>query len=160
MVLYIGVDGGGSKTEVMIVDGESQRTALSVGAATNPNTVGTENAVAVVTSLISQGIEKLSGAQEQIRGLSICMAGVDRPAQVQTLHTLFQEEYPQAVVEVTNDAFAALSAGTQGKSGIVLIAGTGSIAVGESRGEIRLAPADMEVYWVTRGAASTWDGRA
>ncbi|KLU58859.1 glucosamine kinase GspK [Peptococcaceae bacterium CEB3] len=133
MALYIGVDGGGSKTEVMIFDDESRQMALSSGPASNPNTVGTENSVAAVTSLINQGLGKLNSTAERIRGLSLCMAGVDRPSQAQILHGLFQEKYPETSVEVTNDAFAALSAGTHGESGIVLIAGTGSIAVGEGR---------------------------
>jgi N-acetylglucosamine kinase-like BadF-type ATPase len=47
------------------------------------------------------------------------------------MHDLLQQHLPEPCVTAVSDAQAALSAGTHGSPGIVLIAGTGTIALGE-----------------------------
>jgi N-acetylglucosamine kinase-like BadF-type ATPase len=130
--LYIGVDGGGTKTEVLTFDESTHALFVSKGTASNPSTMGWDNAVMTVDSLIQEGIKGLNGRPEHLAGLSLCMAGVDRPEQVESLKLVFARKYPRVKVEVANDGLAALTAGTRGASGVVVIAGTGSITVGES----------------------------
>lgn len=98
----------------------------------NPRTVGWQEAQQVILGAIDTCLGALQLSAKEVHGLSVCMAGVDRPGDIAGLRAVFAREFPAAVIEITNDALAALSAGTKGKSGVVLIAGTGSIAVGES----------------------------
>ncbi|QQE79182.1 N-acetylglucosamine kinase [Alicyclobacillus sp. SO9] len=159
MELYIGVDGGGTKTEVTLYNPDGQTAVVITGRASNPNTVGIDNAVSVVMSLVCRALAEIERVPaggnrteaaeckgehqphpvsldahltERVRGLSLCMSGVDRLDQMASLSSRFQAEFPYAKVEVVNDALAALTAGTRGTSGVVVIAGTGSIAAGES----------------------------
>lgn len=132
MTLYIGVDGGGTKTEVLTFDASTRALYVSRGDASNPSTVGWDNAVKTVDALMQEGIKHLNGSAEHLAGVSLCMSGIDRPEQVESLKSVFARKYPHVKVEVANDGLAALTAGTRGASGVVVIAGTGSIAVGES----------------------------
>ncbi|MFB5189487.1 N-acetylglucosamine kinase [Alicyclobacillus fastidiosus] len=130
MSTYIGVDGGGTKTQVFLIDNGGGATIIAPSS--NPNVVGWNEAQDVVTRSICACLAARNLKREDVRGLSICMSGVDRPAESARLHAVFQERFPNSAVEIKNDALAALAAGTRGQSGVVLIAGTGSIAVGES----------------------------
>lgn len=128
----MGVDGGGTKTQVFLTDTDQQRGITSVGNASNPNSVGWDVAVNTVEALIDSCLQVAGKTKSDVAALSLCMAGIDRPEQIRTMQDQMSPRFPNAQVEVTNDALAALSAGTGGESGVVLIAGTGSIAVGES----------------------------
>ncbi len=130
--MYVGVDGGGSKTQVFVLDDESQRGVTCVGHASNPNSVGWDAALAAIESLIGQCLRSMGAQAGDVCGLSVCMSGVDRPEQVAAIRKRITQNFSGRSVEVANDALAALAAGTGGTPGIVLIAGTGSIAVGES----------------------------
>lgn len=132
MELYVGVDGGGTKTEILVLDLQSGKAVVRSGAASNPSTVGFDNAVHTVDSIICEGLAAIHGDVRDVEGVSFCMSGMDRPEQSATMRATFVQKYPHARMEVANDGLAALSAGTRGESGVVLIAGTGSIAVGES----------------------------
>lgn len=130
MPTYIGVDGGGTKTEVLVMSGT--RGASVRAPSSNPQSVGWDQAERVVIQAIDDGLHALSLKREDVAGLSVCMAGVDRVEETHRLRSVFGAQFPHTAVEITNDALAALTAGTKGQPGIVLIAGTGSIAVGES----------------------------
>lgn len=130
MTTYIGVDGGGTKTHVLVMNGN--RGATLTTAASNPQTVGMETAEQVISQAMVDCLRALNLAATDVEALSICMSGVDREDEANYMRAAFQRQYPGAVLEVKNDALAAITAGTKGEPGVVLIAGTGSIAVGES----------------------------
>lgn len=131
--LYAGIDGGGSKTQVLLMDTDETRILSVFGGATNPNTVGWETAVQVVVALVTDGLKELGHSEHELQGLCAAMAGMDRPKETQKMVDSLREVFPRAEIQLVNDALAALSAGTSGGSGVVLIAGTGSIAVGETK---------------------------
>jgi N-acetylglucosamine kinase-like BadF-type ATPase len=132
MRLYVGVDGGGSKTQVCVLDLDNLRGISCVGGASNPNSVGWDNAIATVKDLIVRCLDDMGSSIQDIKAISLCMAGIDRPEQIQSMRDRILALFPSVKLEITNDALAVLTAGTGGESGTVLIAGTGSIAVGES----------------------------
>jgi N-acetylglucosamine kinase-like BadF-type ATPase len=131
MTLYIGVDGGGTKTEVVFLNVDKKEVFSLIGPATNPSTVGLNRAYTVIVELILKGLQELHSSIDGITGLSIGMAGVNRLEQAESIQLELKKHFQKANFEVVNDALPALTAGTGGSSGIVLIAGTGSIAVGE-----------------------------
>ena len=63
---------------------------------------------------------------------AIClgMAGVDRPDDAQIVQGILRRICRGTKTLVVNDALVALEAGAPGQAGVVLIAGTGSIAYG------------------------------
>lgn len=138
MSVFIGVDGGGTKTQVLVISGNQGATVIAPSS--NPNTVGWATAQQVVVQAIDDCLHAMNLRLDDVKGISLCMSGVDRADESTRLQTIFQTRFPKTLIEVKNDALAALTAGTKGESGIVLIAGTGSIAVGESdTGEIARA---------------------
>ncbi len=129
--VVVGIDGGGSKTQVMVEDELYRRQVVVDAGPSNPNTVGRDQAMGVLALAIQEALQKLGLGVDSVMALSACLSGVDRPQQCTELSQHLRHLFPTARVEVTNDALAALTAGTQGQSGVVLIGGTGSIAVGE-----------------------------
>lgn len=66
-----------------------------------------------------------------MHGVCLGMAGVDRPADKERVQAWVHEVFPGVNVQTSNDAVVALASGTKGKLfGVVVISGTGTIAVG------------------------------
>ena len=140
MELYVGIDGGGSKTRVAVMDLVSQQGIAVSGGASNPNSVGWDVALTRIRELIENGLTQLGAQARHLHSLCAALSGVSsREASrrmEQELHALF----PDARIQVVPDALAALSAGTEARPGVALIAGTGTIAISEDRsGTVRRA---------------------
>lgn len=122
----IGVDGGGSKTELILVDAAGEIVARHLAPGCNPSQVGPEQACAILTEalaalLAGAGIENL---QSKISHTALFMAG----------SPLFWMEVAQTLTgfgRVTAEADSApvLELATGGAPGLVLHAGTGSFVI-------------------------------
>ncbi|WP_067930064.1 BadF/BadG/BcrA/BcrD ATPase family protein [Alicyclobacillus kakegawensis] len=135
MAIFVGVDGGGSKTEVMAVDTHTSVVATAVGAGCNPQGVGLDRSLSELSRLVDATLCQVGEhypAKVKPDAVSFALAGVDRPQQAERIRAAMQEQLEPAKLEVVNDGLAALAAGTEGQPGTVLIAGTGSIALGET----------------------------
>ncbi|MFL5758963.1 MAG: N-acetylglucosamine kinase [Thermomicrobiales bacterium] len=124
--LIMGVDGGGSKTTAVVVDRAGCERGRAIAGSSNYTVVGAEEAAAQVTRAVTEAVKRADG------DLPLCslwagLSGINRPGAREALLSLLQ---PLASdVRLTNDAellFAALT----DEIGVVLIAGTGSIALG------------------------------
>lgn len=142
--VLIGLDGGGTKTECVVLDAAlgasgalpddlSALPELGRGTApsTNWNSVGPE---AAHTHFIAAIDAALSAAQRDISdvvAIGIGMSGVDRPDDRARVQGWLDDLLPGRVHVIENDGVAALAAGTGGRRyGIVIISGTGMIALG------------------------------
>jgi len=125
MPVSVGVDAGGSSTRALAsIDGVLGSLALEGPA--NLRTVGLDAAV----ETLSRAIEKaLAGAKPDT--IHIGIAGGGRRGTAATLADVLRARFPSAQVSVSDDARIALRAGIASGDGIVLIAGTGSIAYAE-----------------------------
>jgi len=133
-MLVVGVDGGGSKTQAFAMNDATGVVASATTAACNPSTVGWQNAVEQVRDAVNSVVAQISGVPSQPsqdREMTLCaaLAGMGRALDREQMAKDLQAIWPAATVLVTSDAHAALSAGTQGQPGAVLIAGTGAIAL-------------------------------
>ncbi|MBM7096559.1 hypothetical protein JSY36_12460 [Bacillus sp. H-16] len=137
----IGIDGGGTKSKLMIKDREDQAVFSCTTGATNPTAVS----LGIITERLSQLFNQTpSSFKEQAVSLCFGMSGFSALSQedIQTIQAHIKTKLnPEAFVTVTNDAVTALYSGTQGNSGIAVIAGTGSVVYGkdESGNEARAA---------------------
>ena len=123
---YLGVDGGGSKTLAVIVDEHGEELGRGLAGSANYNAVGLEAAVRHIATAVEQAT-RTAGCQLPVRKAWFGLAGIDRPADHQTLLPHLREL--AEVVQLTNDA-ELLLAGLENALGVVLISGTGSIALG------------------------------
>jgi N-acetylglucosamine kinase-like BadF-type ATPase len=72
----------------------------------------------------------LTAHHEPLAAICVGMAGVDRPGEADTIRAILSRIGRGARALVVNDALIALEAGLPGSPGVVIVAGTGSIAYG------------------------------
>lgn len=124
---FIALDGGGSRTRAAICDGTGRIAGMSVGDATNPLSRPWEDVERTIRQLIREVCEQAGASERDVSALYLGLAGADRTDVKARLQSAFAAEWGERL-QLDNDAVAALYAGTWGAPGIVLIAGTGSIA--------------------------------
>jgi len=129
MRLFLGVDGGQSSTTAVI--GDETGRVLGVGVGGPCNHVGAEGGRAKFTQAIDASV---GGAAAQAglgapRFESACLGFSGGPADKEPI---LREMLDAARLIVTTDARIALAGATGGEPGIVVIAGTGSIALGRN----------------------------
>jgi glucosamine kinase len=126
----IGFDGGGTKTEAILVDSTGAVVAVHSGAGCNPSVVGAEKARSIVLaalgSLRAQAVAQAGTIAPwteapQISRTMLCMAGS------RTFWQAFAAELTGfGQVSTSDDSLPVLELATHGQPGIVLHAGTGS----------------------------------
>ncbi len=128
MALIVGVDAGGTKTQGVVAD-QGGRILKSVRAAGANLHVHGELAVEKV---LADLLDELC-PDERPEALCLGMAGVDRPAENALIRSLLRRLGFRGNAVVVNDAVIAIAAGASDRVGVVVIAGTGSIAYGIDR---------------------------
>ena len=119
----IGVDAGGTKTTAAFArDGAIVRTAQ--GGPANPNVIGIDDAADAILRSIRD-----VAAREQPDAIYVGAAGAGSEAIARELESLIAAGYPRAAVRVGDDVEIALRAAIPEGPGVVLVAGTGSVAL-------------------------------
>lgn len=133
MLLYAGIDGGGTKTLAVLVDESGTERGRGLAGSGNYATIGQEETIANIGTAVKHALGA-AGSGAQLGAAWIGLAGVDRPADRARLFPALQRLAPR--IELGNDAELALAA-LPDAQGVALIAGTGAIALGrDHRGEI------------------------
>lgn len=122
---YLGVDGGGSKTLAVIVDAQGRERGRGCAGSANYVAVGLEQALQNIYSAVQQASIDVPCSLPLSKAW-LGLAGIDRPSD-STLLTFHLRELSSSVL-VTNDAELLLSVLGR-EAGVVLIVGTGSIAL-------------------------------
>jgi N-acetylglucosamine kinase-like BadF-type ATPase len=126
---FIGIDGGGTKTVCVIGDETGKLLASATGGSSNIQSKPLPEVKETLFCLIEEVLEKSNTNPGQLDTVYFALAGGDRPTDKQRILRALDSLTRQKVrVVIENDAMAALASGTWGEPGIVLIAGTGSIA--------------------------------
>lgn len=124
MRAFIGIDGGGTKTDLALVDEHGALLSRQRGETCNQSVVGFDAAVAVLSALIDHALDE-ADLDRPVSAGWIGMAGADRPEDRSRFAKALRSRCEE--LRITNDAELVLS-GTPDGTGIALIAGTGSIA--------------------------------
>lgn len=130
----VGVDGGGSKTAVSILNLDGKVLGRGLAGSANYHNVGISQAKANLWSAMQAAASEAGVAVLQAAAVTWSLAGVDRLEERQLFEQMAAEMMPDVLVHVENDAVSALVGGLGHHNGIVLIAGTGMIAYGENSG--------------------------
>jgi N-acetylglucosamine kinase-like BadF-type ATPase len=127
MRIILGVDAGGSQTTAAVADGNGTVLVRSVGGPGAMRPGGAEAAAAAIHSTCRDALTK---AERAVKGdvLAVGAAGVGREEERLALSAALEATGLAPRVMVTTDAAIALAAAFGEGPGIVLIAGTGSIA--------------------------------
>ncbi|MCE2941359.1 MAG: BadF/BadG/BcrA/BcrD ATPase family protein [Gemmatimonadota bacterium] len=130
--IVIGVDGGGTQTRVQVADEDGK----VLGSVTAPGSAVRPGAAAlsaqVVAAAVQQVLAEAGIADVTPRVLSVGIAGAGREADRDALRRALLEHELATDLLVQTDAQVALEDAFGDGPGILLAAGTGSIAVGRS----------------------------
>lgn len=130
--LYLGVDGGGTKTHIVLIDEEKQLVCEGFSGASNPLRVGVETAISNIIKALDATCDKAQISRGDVVSATLGLAGVRRADLRQRVQERFRNILDIKQVEVVTDAEIALYGTTLGKAGVVVIAGTGSICYGKN----------------------------
>jgi len=129
--LYVGVDGGATKTFAVAADGEGRVVGVGESGPSNYHVVGLDGAVENINTAVKQAIAAVG--RETADVVTLGLAGMD------TSHDfkIFEEKAAPRIagerVFVRHDAEIALVGATLGEPGVIVIAGTGSVAGARNR---------------------------
>jgi N-acetylglucosamine kinase-like BadF-type ATPase len=151
----IGVDAGGTKTVCYLADQTGTVLAEARGPGAHINAVGSAGVQAILQDVIGAVLAESPG---ELTAICLGMAGVDRPGEMGLIRGLLERVVSVRHVVIVNDALVALEAGAPAEAGVVLIAGTGSIAYGrDAHG--RAARAGGWGYVLADEGSGYWLGR-
>lgn len=133
---FIGIDGGGTKSKLVLVDENLNILSEQIGIGTNLLSVGIENAAKTFFEIINKALRSTNNKLSQINGIAIGTAGAGRHEQVKLLNIkllkiLANNNYKNNNLFITSDAEITLKGAFPNGEGIILIAGTGSILYGK-----------------------------
>lgn len=134
MHFVLGFDGGGTKTDCVLMDASGTVLARAQGGPSNPLRVGFGSATASLREAARQALEQASttlGHGTTPTAICAGLAGAGPAESAEKLRVLLQAEFPDSQIQICTDLDLALAAAGEGPA-IVLLAGTGSFAVGRN----------------------------
>ncbi len=128
----MGFDGGGTKTDCVLMDESGAILARSQAGPSNPLRVGFGAAITSIREAARQALAQ-AALPEDATAAALCagLAGAGPPESAEKIRALLAAEFPESKAQVCTDLDLALAATGDGPV-IVLLAGTGSFAVGRN----------------------------
>jgi N-acetylglucosamine kinase-like BadF-type ATPase len=151
--IVLGVDGGGTTTDVVVADLTGAVLASVSTGGTNHESIGVEQMVAVLAAAIDEALVIAGSTRDGVAASVFGLAGVDWPSDVEAVDGALGGLGLGGRRLVVNDSRIALRAGCAQPWGIVSSVGTGSVTAGVNRsGEWFRS---MAVGWGEPSGAST-----
>lgn len=137
---WLGVDGGGTNCRAIILGADDEVLGKGRDEAANHIRVGMDVAVNHVVQAVTQACQQAEIEISEIAAACLGLAGVSHPDHHRQMLAALKEALPISDIILETDARVALAGATGAKPGVVIIAGTGSIACGvNSRGRFARA---------------------
>ncbi|MFZ0818321.1 MAG: BadF/BadG/BcrA/BcrD ATPase family protein [Candidatus Sulfotelmatobacter sp.] len=156
MAYYLGIDGGGSKTRCAVGD-ESSLLATVAAGPSNVTRVGEARARESLHQAIREACAAGKIDPGQLRRACIGAAGAGREEIASVVRRIVAEVIP-GEIEIVGDMQIALEAAFGAGPGVIVIAGTGSIAYGrDAKG--RTARAGGWGFAISDEGSAHWIGR-
>ncbi len=160
MALFLGIDGGGTRTSCLIGD-EKSVLGSGIAGASNVLRVGEAAARTALVEAIRKSCDAARIDPAKISRTCVGVAGAARPEVGEVVHRIVADTV-SGEIEIVGDMVIALHAAFGRGPGIVVIAGTGSIAYGRnSAGNVARAGGwgfavsdEGSGYWIGRAAVS------
>jgi glucosamine kinase len=155
--IFLGIDGGGSKTSCAIGD-DTSILGTGTSAGSNLIRVGEAQAREALAAAIRQACTVAKVTPSQIQHTCVGLAGAAQP-EVTALALGIVSKLIPGKIEVVGDMVIALEAAFGAGPGVIVIAGTGSIAYGRNA-EGRTARAGGWGFAISDEGSGHWIGRA
>ncbi|HKV63733.1 MAG TPA: BadF/BadG/BcrA/BcrD ATPase family protein [Candidatus Acidoferrum sp.] len=131
MRYVLGFDGGGTKTDCVLMDEVGGILARSRSGSSNPTTFGVDASVAALLEAAAGALGAASRSDEHVAYIVAGISGAGEPTIRLAVQSGLQPRFPKAAIVVTSDL--VLSLGATGESpSVAVIAGTGSAVLGKS----------------------------
>ena len=139
MRYILGFDGGGTKTECVLMNSADQVLARTYAGPSNPSRIGVDSAARSVEESANLALRDTGLQRSVIAAVGAGLAGTGKPDMKVRMRGALQKCFPGAAITILTDLQAALAATGEGPA-IVLVVGTGSAAFGrDAEGEIARA---------------------
>lgn len=131
--VLVGVDGGATHTRVLVQTRDGRLLARLEGSGSLVRSARPEAGVGMLAEHVRNALRQ-AGCQPPAHALCCALAGAGRPEDRQPVEQALRAEHVATRVRVAPDAQAALYDAFHGRDGILLLAGTGSIALASRAG--------------------------
>jgi N-acetylglucosamine kinase-like BadF-type ATPase len=132
MTLYLGVDGGNSKTDVVVGSTDGQILASARGEGTCHQNIGLDLTMSRLRALVAQARAEAGIGDAVVERAEVFLAGADLPSEVDLLTRSVAAEGWARAVHVDNDTLALLRAGTDSPDAVAVVCGAGINCAGRS----------------------------
>src|ERR1051325_1063962 len=129
-IYFLGIDGGGTKTQAVVTDAHFKVIGEGRSGASNPHRIGFKEAVANIKAATDEALKQAGLHLHDIAAACAGIAGTSHPIHYHTMEDALDRTFDLDKLELVTDARAALTGALDGKPGVIVIAGTGSIALG------------------------------
>ena len=131
MRYVLGFDGGGTKTDCVLMDETGTILARSRSGSSNPTTFGLEAALAALTVAATEALRAVGKSEKDVGYFLAGFSGAAEPSMQWAIKSGLQPKFPNARISVTSDLLLSLGATGEIPS-VVVIAGTGSAVLGRN----------------------------
>jgi N-acetylglucosamine kinase-like BadF-type ATPase len=132
VTVVLGVDGGGTKTHVLVTDLSGRVLGSGTSGPSNWEDVGIVGAGETLRAAVLEAVHEAGVLPSDVVGCVFGLAGMDWDADHRRMHSLPDSFAFGGPSDVVNDSFVALRAGASHPWGVVVIAGTGAICGGRN----------------------------
>jgi N-acetylglucosamine kinase-like BadF-type ATPase len=139
MRYVLGFDGGGTKTECVLMNSADQVLARTFAGPSNPSRIGVDRAVRAIEECANLALRDTGLERSAISAVGAGLAGTAKADMKESMSRALQKCFSGAAITVLTDLETGLAAAGEGPA-IILVMGTGSAAFGRnSEGEIARA---------------------
>lgn len=132
MAFFLGIDGGGSKTECVLADEAGTVLARATGAGSNLGRVSDEELRSTVKHCLEE-LRRATGLEAiALDGVGAGFAGISQPEGRARAQAVVRDVLRPRRLYLVGDMEVALEAAVGAGAGVVLLSGTGSIAYGRN----------------------------
>jgi N-acetylglucosamine kinase-like BadF-type ATPase len=131
--VVVGVDGGGTATEVIVADLAGEVLASAATSGSNHEMIGLDAMADVLADAVDEALSAAGASRADVVASVFGLAGVDWPSDVDRVGDAVGRLGLGGTRLVVNDSQVALRAGCRQPWGIVSCVGTGSVTAGRGR---------------------------
>lgn len=128
----LAVDGGGTKTEFVLITPEGQLLKRLILPGANPNSSSAQESF----QILCRGIDQMRHAGHRILGIFIGCAGMGSGSNGADITGLLRKQYPGVLIRCQSDINNILACAEDPDNAIAVISGTGSVVFGTNRGKL------------------------
>lgn len=131
MKYCIGIDGGGSKTLAYLSDDRGNLICKHLFGPTNHQIIGKERFKRTINKILDYFSSETNFTIGDLKFISLGMAGLDRKSDKVILESIFEDIPLSCDIILQNDSYTSLAGALNGKNGVILASGTGSVSLGK-----------------------------